>query len=263
MKASLVGIRQKIKRADQHIRTLSQLARAFRKACKCRVVIDFDPNTETHTYRIKMIRRGRVPRKFSIIAGEAIHQLRSSLDHLVSQLVILNGKTPTRWHAFPIFAQPPTKKQKPAFEGMIKGIPPAAKTAIESLQPYHRATPHGNLFLVVLRELDNAYKHRSVWIVGGALSGYGRVDVGVRPGKEGSIRSFSFADFRYVAPLKNGTRIGHFFGTRYVKVNVQTSVDVAVKDAGLTDLQPVIPGLHQLRKAVVKIIDDFEREFFL
>ena len=46
-----------------------------------------------------------IPPGFPLIAGEAAHQLRSALDHLVWQLVIANtGATPTGTKSgFPIF----------------------------------------------------------------------------------------------------------------------------------------------------------------
>jgi hypothetical protein len=40
-----------------------------------------------------------------VILGEIIHDLRSSLDHVVWQLVIANGSLPGYWNQFPIFSE--------------------------------------------------------------------------------------------------------------------------------------------------------------
>ena len=49
--------------------------------------------------------RGEVPTapiSWSVSFGEILYNLRSSLDHLVWQLVLANGQTPGRHNAFPI-----------------------------------------------------------------------------------------------------------------------------------------------------------------
>lgn len=84
MTASLVGIREKIKRADQHINQVAKTVRSFRDKCDCAVVHHYDVDTQRHTYKLKVANRPRISlRRVSIISGEAIHQLRSVLDHLL------------------------------------------------------------------------------------------------------------------------------------------------------------------------------------
>jgi hypothetical protein len=66
---------------------------------------------------------GSPPLRISLLAGEALYQLRSCLDHLIRQLVIANGQAVVlgRKHQFPIcddaetFLKPYTKQQ-------IKGV---------------------------------------------------------------------------------------------------------------------------------------------
>ena len=43
--------------------------------------------------------------EYSVVVGEVAHNLRSSLDHLVWQLVIANGGSPDHRNAFPIISR--------------------------------------------------------------------------------------------------------------------------------------------------------------
>ena len=43
-----------------------------------------------------------IPMRFSVLAGEVIHHLRSSLDHLIYALIIQNGCSPSKKSQFPI-----------------------------------------------------------------------------------------------------------------------------------------------------------------
>ena len=264
MPASLVGIRQKIKRADQHIRELDKLVRAFRKRCRCRVVSKFDAQAGCHRFWIERS-PARIPWRFSIITGETLYHLRSSLDHLVWQLVIREGKvSPGGQHQFPIYNQrPATKKGIAIFEGKIEGVPVAAKAAIERLQPYQLLTPAKRDLhpLGVLSELNNADKHRRTLTVAQAYVERFR-SVG------GSGKSAAYFDritgttLKRVVPLKNGARLGYIEAPPDVKVKVEPSPEIAITKVGAPGYQPVLPCLEYLRKSVVGIIDEFERRFF-
>src|SRR5258708_5279852 len=67
----------------------------------------------------------------SLIVGDCIHNLRSSLDHLI---FALNQGRKKRKSAFPICSHPDqfTCKGKPA----ISGLPLECRKVVESLQPY-------------------------------------------------------------------------------------------------------------------------------
>lgn len=114
------------------------------------------------------------PPGISIIAGEAIYQLRSTLDHLAFDLVqrnSLNIQLPTRWDRecrFPLLIDIPSKGDPPVvmetplpynfFKKSLPGIPKHAFAFIESVQPYY-----GTDCAVALRyleQLSNIDKHR-------------------------------------------------------------------------------------------------------
>jgi hypothetical protein len=105
------------------------------------------------------------PPEISVIAGEAIHQIRSALDYLAFDLVKLNPTSvtlPPEWEThccFPLWLQAP--KNPPVyncFGRALPGISVPAFTFIESAQPYNRGSI-GNV-LRHLAVLSNVDKHR-------------------------------------------------------------------------------------------------------
>jgi hypothetical protein len=92
-----------------------------------------------------------------LVFGDAIHNLRSALDHLAHLIVIAAGYEPkigARGTAFPIVARRPPK---PPTVVPLPADHPALKT-IEAVQPY--AT--GSILLDVIHRLDLVDKHRQL-----------------------------------------------------------------------------------------------------
>jgi len=107
----------------------------------------------------------------SMLAGELIYQLRSTLDHLAFDLVKINKAEvtlPTKWERdcmFPIWVGPLKPEQKtPLPYGTFKhlpGIPVEAHAIIERVQPYYPlGTGAINTSLGQLNSLSNIDKHR-------------------------------------------------------------------------------------------------------
>ena len=109
-----------------------------------------------------------IPIRFSVLLGEVMYQLRTALDHLLSALVAVHGETPTDKHQFPICSTP-EKFLEASKRGDIAGISPAARNLIELTQPYQPTHPSPSL-LNLLREWNNADKHRLLVVVGGAAA---------------------------------------------------------------------------------------------
>jgi hypothetical protein len=101
--------------------------------------------------------------EWSIRIGEIFHQLRSALNHLAWQLVLLDGGQPSRQTQFPILDRPPA-----AATDLLRQIAdPEMLSLVDACQPYAggadgRLSPfqaHGQP-LWVLRRLNNIDKHR-------------------------------------------------------------------------------------------------------
>jgi hypothetical protein len=111
--------------------------------------------------------------------GDAIHNLRSALDHLVWQLVLLNGKTPSGANQFPICDTGATywsagwkdgKKTRSTREWRLEGVSDAQKALIDEMQPYRTRVPPGAVHaLSALRDLSNYDKHRLIHLTAFAV----------------------------------------------------------------------------------------------
>lgn len=111
-----------------------------------------------------------VPRDFSLLTGEIVHHLRSSLDYLIHALVIKNGNQPNINHQFPIcttFSAYESLKKR----GRIKGISDSAESLIKSVQPFTSPTPNDTVLYVIGR-FNNLDKHQKLVVttVGGGIN---------------------------------------------------------------------------------------------
>jgi len=103
------------------------------------------------------------PLRISVIAGEIVHHMRSSLDHLIYALVIRNGVSPTFQHQFPICSTEKDFRQA-GERCQIKGVGANARRLIRSVQPFTTPTPDDTI-LYVVSQYDNADKHRLLVVV--------------------------------------------------------------------------------------------------
>lgn len=101
-----------------------------------------------------------IPEQLSQIIGDCLGNLRSTLDYLVWELVLANGKNPARKNAFPISVTSDSYAQE-IKRGRLANVDPAAIAIIETLQPYHAVNPDQAL-LAVLSEFTNVNKHRRI-----------------------------------------------------------------------------------------------------
>ena len=115
------GIAEKLKRADQNIVNLHSEITAFFQASKYPVI----PNAEDKEWQeaLNYHKNLPIPKRFSVLAGEIVHHLRSSLDHIVW---IFSSDTARQLHEnaleFPIFRNPMTKDDLRRYERKIQGI---------------------------------------------------------------------------------------------------------------------------------------------
>jgi hypothetical protein len=101
------------------------------------------------------------PVRWGLLAGDAMHNARSSLDHLACRLVELNGQQASARTAFPIWDnEPRTSGEQQRFEQCLKGIRDVHKAGIRRLQPYAMAGTSEAAMLSALRDLDNLDKHQ-------------------------------------------------------------------------------------------------------
>jgi hypothetical protein len=162
MRADLDGVEAKIARGEEHIDAVARFLWEYIDKTWNGVIEEHRDKPRPGAYLLTDL---TPPLRAGIIAGDAIHNLRSALDHLVWDLVAKNHGTPTATMDFPLLLTPPTDgggKPRPfELEGQV---PSVALAEIERLQPYNAGNPSQAAMtkLGMLRELDNVNKHRHI-----------------------------------------------------------------------------------------------------
>lgn len=202
------------------------------------------------------------PLRFSVLAGEIIHHLRSSLDYLVWRLAIANGECPTTRNEFPIFKEVPTDETR--WIAKINGISPSAQAIIEGLQPHKRWNPPSDDPLWILHDMDIEEKHHALMLLfgvfqtpDGMLDSVAAAAVMTAPFPIGLMRT---------GPLKNGAEL---FGVQLVVgedkkpmlVHFKLEPSIVFDQFGGARNVPIIPALQKLWDVTYDTIRQFEGEF--
>jgi hypothetical protein len=159
---------RKLARGVEQVRTLNEEAEAFIDA-------------EAYVFRTERERRApdeifcrcyateRIapPDHWPLLAGEAIQNLRSALDHAVWQAWrSVKENTGDGDHTQFLICDSPAKFR--ALKWRLEGVPEAVRAIIERSQPYNRMpqAPARDI-LAIHRSLSNADKHRTLAVVAG------------------------------------------------------------------------------------------------
>ena len=255
---SLDGMKTKILRADETIASLEAASRAFLTE-HYRIAGSVD--ADARAYVFSAFGETDLPPRFAVLAGEVIHHLRSCLDHVVTQLVSVEGGTPDHRTEFPICRTPETFEVAKR-RGKVQGVSATALSKIEAAQPYHADPNLSNSTLLVLHELDIVDKHRLVLVVIATvlMASTLKIDakrdvevIGMSPPSEN------------VRPTPDGTEVfrvefGHKFDPE-VTIDANFSLELRFQHFGAMPNVPVIKGLRHLRDATVGVIHGFFPNF--
>jgi hypothetical protein len=160
-------IHYKLHRAEKHIDDLDSEIKSFLDGRPYRLTSDFTSNGDGTTIwerKAEMSTQGWIGGTVAFPLGDAVHNMRASLDYIVSYLWVCAGRSPMKSKAvFPICLK------RSVFErsgrDKISGLPAGAQAVIEGLQPYARDKRSDKLW--ILHKLDIIDKHRMI-----NLSGY-------------------------------------------------------------------------------------------
>jgi hypothetical protein len=164
----LRGPKLKIERAECHIAELERANRAFFERKPYRISTDIDSKSGERIFRVGLTEP--LPSKISAILGDIIHNIRSTLDHLVCDLIRANKREPDGGSGFPITQR--RKNLKPGTVTKIEGVSPKAERLILRLKPYEA----GNPALWKIHMLDVLDKHAGIIPVAAAT---GRVIINI------------------------------------------------------------------------------------
>lgn len=265
----LDGCVSKLNRAYRHIQELkSEISRfhgaGLREADDYRVTFaELDPQTGENILRLKVLRQPDLL-DWGVIAGDAIHNLRSSFDQLIEQLTIGHGGTPLSHTSFPVFSDPVRfkllvrkgpQRGSPDFRSglfQVRGVHPDAQAIIERMQPYHRADYRDHP-LWLLHELWNMDKHRVVPVIGmiSTRTTFFRLAL-VAPVEVARLHAF--------VPFEDGAEIGRLKLAPHQPSDAKVYLDQALSvlfdqaEPGLG--KPVIPILEEMLCCAVGIVEE-------
>jgi len=232
----IILVRVKVERAKKHLRDLAAEVLSLQHT----TILTPDPNTSIAPHPITLLHPNKFQRvptlSFDVLsmAGDVVHNLRSALDHLAYQLVLVGSPnaTPTRRIEFPI-AETETK-YKTEKAGKVQGMRADAIEAIDRLKPYKG----GNDALWRIHELDNIDKHRTLFTVAHDF-----------------LFTSHWFDGAYLLKAENP----HFAGVEpSVEQDVQVEIERAVGQAEVTQANALLPSLHELVNFVEGLILGFK-----
>lgn len=284
MTIDLSGCRAKIARADMHLRYLHERVTSYVDdggAYK----LERQSNTQTGEIAIYGEAFGELhTHEWGAIIGDAVHNLRSALDHLVWQLTLANGHTPPavipwkgpdkKWRdiGFPIQTIDLRRERYPSGRRIpwrykppnsLWGVRPALCTELQWLQPFNHGQDAPKKPLAILNELWNIDKHRHLHL---ALFFVSLHDVESRDPKF----QFRIVKKKSPGPFKGRAEIGRVepVGGPYPNLMmVQRSVqpiltfDIAFEQGPPAYGGRVMETLERLHDTVAAILVKFEPEF--
>ena len=253
-------IRRKVERAEQHIGELRAGVTAFNGTKPYAVGTKEDPHTRRLVYCIT--RAEEVPPTIPLIAGDALQNLRSALDHLAWQLVPPCNQN--RQTAFPISDD--LKKYETEKVGKVKGISTRAMEAIDKLKPYKG----GNDVLWRLHRLNNIDKHRLLIAIGAAYKSVNiaphfvglmlKAGVAMHMGL-GAEAGFQMPDIHLrpednLFPLKVGSELFVDMPGADPNPKLTFHIDAAFGETGICEGEPLLETLKEMLGAVQRVIAD-------
>jgi hypothetical protein len=245
MARSLEGINEKIKRAKEGVINLNREIVAFFIESDYPVI----PNPDDKMFKVisDYHLNRKIPLRFSVLAGEIVHQLRSCFDHLIWQLSSSKERRENpRRIGFPVFEyEPVCKDQRTRYDRNIKGISnPEIKACIQGLQPYAGPDPWNDPLLLI-HNMDRFDKHQELVIVFPAIV--------VRHGP----RALE-AIMEYYKTKSDSSRTEL---AAAMKVDSKLSAHVAFRKLGNRKDQPLVPSLAELVQYTEIMIGGFNRFF--
>ena len=243
--------KRKLERADKHVRDFDEVFTAFVNRRPHRPILKAQ-RKEGNVWRlwVEVVADAPLPPDLAMILGDAVHNFRCVLDHLMWELTGLDGGTQNRHTKFPV------GRTRVDFEATARGVitpSQAVKEFLVDLAVY--PSGQGELFYGI-HALDNADKHTvltpvmhasyvdSIVLINLATGARELQDpIYVRAVKEGGNA------FAYEAPEGFGIDADHM---------VHPTPDVFFPEVDIFPDEPIIPTLARMSYEVEGLINEFE-----
>jgi hypothetical protein len=251
----LLSARQKLARANEHLEGLWAEVETFAASepYTCRSETNLKGTEQPIRCDYFIDRFTQPPAHWPLLIGDAVHSLRSALDHAAWALMVeRKGRTFAEQKMAQIHF--PTHDKPSAFRDdfVIKSLPADLRKVLEEVQPYRRErNPHRD-GLWVLKELDNQDKHRALSVVV------------LQPAQAKITTTPALHDGRPVfvepGPLRPGAKVVAFTATRpfgYLKIDIefQLEAEVSIQATPRGSAVPLEIGLKELRARTTETLD--------
>ncbi len=252
------GVWIKVERAKHHFRDLQARHERFRQDYPYEAIPYDEPDTGDLVYKAEI--PNKPPRWWGGIVGDCVHNLRSSLDLLVCEMVRAKGKIVTPHHGF-LISTKGANAFKSGVMGKIQGVPKRAVKLIKKAKPYKGAD---NPFWR-LHNLDVADKHSLLVPIGMTLhritttitSAHLNQFFAANPGVTevtGDVvftRPAGITVLRRTFPLKDGAEIYRVPASlrndpiAQMHMNPKLGIEIAFGKIEGVEGEPLIPTLYQ------------------
>ena len=250
------AIQSKISRANKHISDFRLAASGFMKANPYGILVERDQNTRKRIYTVTKVTP--IAPQIRLIAGDAIQNLRSTLDYLAYGLVRANKTQPSTRVCFPISkCEPFTKQQQTTFARQVEGMTQDAIDAIQSIKPYKG----GNDTLWQLHSLNIIDKHRLLTAAATCVSlvnpkfQTGLRDYLIKGGTPPEPTSLMRDRF----PLKAGDKFSFDCEKPDMDEDEQFLLEIAFNEPGVSEGEVILSVHKQSRRCVQEVIGNLAR----
>lgn len=257
----------KVERAKKHILDLQGQVQAFLHGNPQPYLVGPKRDPETRRLHYCLTRVEPTPICLPLVAGDAVQNMMSALDHLAYQIVCSDtGDNPPNpnWIYFPI--QDTADKYEAKKHGKMEGASKETFEAIDTLRPYKG----GNDELWALYRLNNIEKHRLLITVGSMYHSMNiaaaiipefekaiATDPKMAPFKGTTFDTFLntfFSPSDVLFPLKVGDIVFTDLPDAEFNENLQFRFNVALYEPEIVKAQSILETLHQLTALVEGIV---------
>ena len=256
MTHNLIGVDKKIERAEKHILDLQDARKRFIDTDPYPTGGQRNPETRCPEYRVLSVRA--IDSDIAAIAGDVIQNLRSALDHLAYQLVIVGTRKPGPFtHVYYPIAKSATDYETEKLR-KTKGMRQDAIDAIDATKPYRG----GNDTLWQLHELNLVDKHRLLLSAGAYFQSMDAM-VDILRNLEKQVGhpipkiQYPISPMIKRFPLEVGDVLYIADPRDEVNDNHQFNFEIAFKESGIVWGEPVIPKLQEMVDMVNGIVRAF------
>jgi len=161
----------RVRHAEEYLDTLQNQVKAWMNEIPYSLINQTNADLTRYSIILRIEKEPPLT-KWSLIAGDIVHNLRCALDHYIYAIAIYESgqeiPPDDRLLMFPI--SDTSEKFREQDRRRLKTLSQPVRTAIESVQPYNRSHKIFLPLLTVLRDFDDFNKHRLLMVAFSAVA---------------------------------------------------------------------------------------------